>query len=141
MISNTRHDAFVQTYLVGKKMSDGSEVWSSRLDPIGLPSTFYGRVFVTGKNGLNAIQGSSGSTLWTIAGDPTTEYSYESSPTFANETGLMVAVRCMQADIPTLCMYSAFDPYGSGHPSVFHPWSIALVTFMVSMLYNTLQIE
>jgi len=140
MISNTRHNAFVQTYLVGKKMSDGSEVWSSRLEPIGLPSTFYGRVFVTGKNGLNAIQGSSGSTLWTIAGDPTTEYSYESSPTFANETGLMVAVRCMQADIPTLCMYSAYDPYGSGHTSVFHPWSIALVTFMVSMLYNTLQI-
>lgn len=99
-----------ETYLVGKKLSDGKEVWSARMDPIGLPAVYYGRVFVTAVDGLHAIQGSSGSTIWSINGDPSQNYSYGVSPTFSNNTGLMVSSRCMHSDIPTLCMYSAFYP-------------------------------
>jgi hypothetical protein len=126
-----------ETYLVGKKLSDGSEVWSTRLDPIGLPSTYYGRVFVTSAGGLNAIQGNSGSLLWTINGDPSMKYSYGSTPTFSNSTGIMVAVRCMQSDLPTLCMYSAFDPAGSATKCAWnhvHLYGVLLTIYILFML-------
>ena len=130
-IWNYNEDPRSDRYLVGRKMSDGKEVWSTKMEPLGLPSTYYGRVFVTSPDGLHAIQGNSGSTLWKISGDPSVKYSYGSSPTFDNGTGIMVAVRCMQSDIPTLCMYSAFDPAGSGATMVY----VSLIYIVMNLLY------
>ena len=41
-------------------------------------------------------------------------YTYETSQTFSNKTGIMVATRCVDGDIPSLCMYSQFDPANDG---------------------------
>lgn len=136
-IWNYNEDPKSDTFLVGKKLSDGKEVWSTKMEPLGLPSAFYGRVFSTSLNGLHAIQGNSGATLWTIDGDPSIEYSYGSSPIFDNSTGLMVAVRCMQSDIPTLCMYSGFDPENSGasgRNAFFIYLALSLLHFYVTYL-------
>jgi len=118
--------SYSQNYLVGRKLTDGNEIWSVRMDPIGLPSVFRGRLFVTATTGLKVIQGSSGSVLWDVPGDPLDTYSYEISPTFDDETGQMVAVRCMQSDLPTLCMYSAFEPPNSNSVTNQQDWNILL---------------
>ena len=109
-------------------------MWSSRFEPIDLPAVDHGRVFVTSTTGLKAIQGSSGSVLWSIDGDPSPKYSYLVSPTFANETGQMVAVRCMQSDIPTMCMYSAFEPHESASISI-NPWTGCVFVCMIIALH------
>ena len=109
-IWNYGEDPVSSRYLVGKRLSDGKEVWSTPLEPVGLPSAFNGRVFVTSAKGLEAIQGTSGAGLWGMPGDLNPAYAYETSPTFSNKTGIMVATRCVQGNVPTLCMYSQFDP-------------------------------
>lgn len=130
-IWNYNEDPKSDRFLVGRQLSDGKELWSTKMEPLGLPSTYYGRVFVTSLDGLHAIQGNSGSTLWKIAGDPSMDFTYGSSPTFDNSTGIMVAVRCMQSDIPTLCMYSAFDPSSNGASKAFG----SLIYFILHIIY------
>jgi len=99
--------------LVGRDLSDGSELWIKSASPVGLPSVFEGRVMVVTAEGLEAMQGASGSTIWQIPGIPPTEYSYNVAPTFGNETGMLVASRCLGPAAPNLCMYSAFQPKGA----------------------------
>ncbi len=96
--------------LVGRDLRDGSELWKSDAQPVGLPAVFEGRVFAMTGSGLAAMEGVSGSTVWQIAGTAPSEYSYELSPTFGNTTGLLVASRCLAPAAPNLCMYSAFQP-------------------------------
>ena len=59
-IWNYGEDPVSSRYLVGKRLSDGKETWSTKLEPVGLPSAFHGRVFVTSANGIDALQGTSG---------------------------------------------------------------------------------
>lgn len=99
-----------ETYLVGRKLTDGSQVWANRMDPMGLPSVFEGRLYVVGSEGLYAMQGTSGSVIWSIPSVPEQGYSYNVSPTFGNNTGQLVAARCMGQEEKGLCMYSAFAP-------------------------------
>jgi hypothetical protein len=128
-------DPVSDRYLVGRRLSDGSEVWSTKLEPVGLPSAFYGRVFVTSTRGLEAIQGTSGAPLWTMAGSPNGAYTYETTPTFSNRTGILVASRCVDSDIPTLCMYSQFDPAADGTAAVrlLPFFSFLLVSITISI--------
>jgi hypothetical protein len=35
-----------EVYFVGKKLTDGQEVWSKKLTPLGVPASFGGRVYV-----------------------------------------------------------------------------------------------
>ncbi|KAG7671537.1 hypothetical protein KSW81_003669 [Nannochloris sp. 'desiccata'] len=99
--------------LVGRDLSNGLEMWTQTAIPVGLPSVFEGRVMVVTADGLVAMQGASGSTIWQIPGVPPTEYSYNVAPTFGNETGMLVASRCLGPAAPNLCMYSAFQPEGA----------------------------
>jgi hypothetical protein len=61
------------------------------------------------------MQGTSGSIIWQIPARPSNSYSYRVTPTFGNETGQLVASRCLGPTAPALCMYSAFaqDPSAS----------------------------
>lgn len=114
-IWNYGEDPVSSRYLVGKRLSDGKETWSTKLEPVGLPSAFHGRVFVTSTEGLEAIQGTSGAGLWSMPGDSISPaFTYQTTPTFSNKTGIMVATRCIQGEVPTLCMYSQFDPANDG---------------------------
>ncbi len=99
--------------LVGRDLSTGLEMWTQTATPVGLPAVFEGRVMVVTSDGLMAMQGASGSTIWQIAGAAPTEYAYNVAPTFGNETGMLVASRCLGPAAPNLCMYSAFQPEGA----------------------------
>ncbi len=111
-----------QVYLVGRSLADGKEVWSARYEPAGLPSAENGRLFAAATTGLLALQGSTGQLLWAIDepaeqprgvrsdGSVGSLYTYNVAPTFGNETGQLVASRCLGPGAPALCMYSAFAP-------------------------------
>ena len=97
--------------LVGRDLSTGAQAWATEATPAGgLPSVFQGRLMVVTAEGLTAMQGASGSNIWQIPGAATPGYSYNVAPTFGNTTGMLVASRCLGADAPNLCMYSAFEP-------------------------------
>jgi outer membrane protein assembly factor BamB len=109
----------MQVWLVGRSLATGNEAWAARYDPMGLPASYNGRLFVASTAGLLALDGSSGSVVWQIpmrAADPGAmgRYSFNVAPTFGNTTGQLVASRCMDDTAPALCMYSAFSPPPSG---------------------------
>jgi outer membrane protein assembly factor BamB len=121
--------------LVGRDLSNGLERWTQTANPVGLPSVFEGRVMVVTADGLVAMQGASGSTIWQIPGVPPTEYSYNVAPTFGNETGLLVASRCLGPEAPSLCMYSAFQPEGA---AVRWQGGNAVVSMVMALLVGML---
>lgn len=123
-IWNYGEDPVSSRYLVGKRLTDGKEIWSTEMEPVGLPSAFNGRVFVTSSKGLDSVQGTSGAGLWSMPGKLNPAYTYETSPTFSNKTGIMVATRCVDGDIPSLCMYSQFDPANDGAERLGYIWSL-----------------
>lgn len=133
-IWNYGEDPVSSRYLVGKRLGDGKEVWSTELEPVSLPSAFNGRVFVTSSKGLEAVQGTSGSGLWSMPGKLNPAYTYETSPTFSNKTGIMVATRCIQGNNPTVCMYSQFDPANDGAERVASTIAMILLSVSVSLL-------
>ena len=132
-IWNYGEDPVSSRYLVGKRLSDGKETWSTKLEPVGLPSAFHGRVFVTSANGIDALQGTSGAGLWSMPGAMNPAYKYETSPTFSNRTGIMLASRCVQGEVPTLCMYSQFDPANDGAGAYwgFHSLLVAVAVTLI----------
>ena len=123
---------------MGRKLTDGSEVWSTRLDPAGLPSAFNGRLFTVATTGLMAMQGTSGSVVWSVPAEPGQGYSYNVSPTFGNATGQLVATRCLGTEAPSLCMYSAFaPPEGAGSRAAglgWAPWAVAAAGVAAQLL-------
>ena len=130
--------------LVGRDLTTGLEAWEQDASPVGWPAVFTGRLMVVTDNGLTAMQGESGSMIWQVPGSASTEYSYELAPTFGNDTGLMVASRCLGASAPNLCMYSAFAPYSGSAGSLLGGRQVLLyvvmtvVTVLCTMYVDTL---
>lgn len=123
-------------YLVGRDLSDGSQLWKLQADYAGLPSVFYGRVMVVTTQGLSAMDGMTGSPIWGISQPPPMQYSYSISPVFGNTTGILVASRCLGQGSPSLCMYSAFasPPSAALGQSSMHLLSILTATCLTFSL-------
>ena len=120
--------------LVGRDLTNGNEMWKIVAVPVGLPSTFLGRLMVVTSDGLMAMEGASGATIWTILGTPPTEYSYNVSPTFGNASGILVASRCLGPAAPNLCMYSAFAPESGAAARNGYSAVAVVATMIVSLL-------
>jgi len=128
-----------EVYLVGRHLTDGTQVWATQLDPMGLPSVYEGRLYVVATSGLLAMDGSSGMVMWSIPKTPVAgqQYSYNVAPTFGNTTGQLVASRCMGSEAPNLCMYSAFAPPSSAamRRENIHASMAAVLTVLCLMLH------
>lgn len=129
---------FPQIYLVGRSLKDGSQIWQSEADPMGLPVVYNGRLFAVSTQSMMAMESDSGAVIWSVPAVPSPDYSYGVTPTFGNDTGLLVASRCLGQPQQGLCMYSAFAPPPSGAYSVRMDfgavWAASLAVAMLVQL-------
>lgn len=127
-----------KVYLVGRSLSDGSQLWQLQAGYAGLPSVYHGRVMVVTTQGLLALDGTTGSAMWNVPQSPPMQYSYSISPTFGNTTGVLVASRCLGQGSPSLCMYSAFasPPSGATGRHSLYPVLLTALCLSFSLIFT-----